>query len=76
MSAWQPIETAPKDDEPILACLGELRFIVRWLSVPELAVSGWSLDLGGEDYCAMWADKQPTHWMPLPKSPTEELPDG
>jgi hypothetical protein len=66
--AWKPIEGAPRDGEPILARRGELRFIVRWREEE----GGWSLDLGGEDYCALLhkAD-EPTEWCEL-----EPLPEA
>lgn len=61
MSEWQPIETAPKDNIPILAyCKGDVCKV--W----------WQTDfLDGSQYWQNEADSepQPTHWMPLPEPP-------
>lgn len=59
MNEWQPIETAPKDGESILA----------WL--PHLALPGCIYYSGGHWRWVTnggWAGV-PTHWMPLPPPP-------
>ena len=63
-SGWQPIESAPKDQEilvytrtwgPIVALLSEE--FGAWLSRMQVPVS-----IGEED-------EKPTHWQPLPAPP-------
>lgn len=67
MSEWQPIETAPKDAEVLIAeivrgfyVVGEARYhhdAECWL---------WA----GTDPSDHWAEPlYPTHWMPLPEPP-------
>lgn len=62
---WMPIETAPKCGTYILVWNGESMTVCRWaFGCWTLAQTGsWSAD----DECY-----GPTHWMPLPKPPTEE----
>lgn len=81
MNEWQPIETAPKDGQYIIAGRfrngDELCWVKhsRWMAAQEIAEFE-----GGdeEDYEAAWADGEdagepcyPTHWMPLPAPPQE-----
>ena len=68
---WQPIETAPRDSTPILVtgCNGG-RVILYAQFFEERADEsfkgpGW---LGCFEGMQMWL-AEPTHWMPLPKSP-------
>jgi hypothetical protein len=64
MSEWQPIITAPKDGEPILAWKpderrsGDWMTAVYWSDYP----FGWMF-VGGIHVV------HPTHWMPLPDPP-------
>lgn len=64
---WQPIETAPKNGDPILACIAGATFFpekVQWL--PGL---GWSYG------CLKHGPAIPlTHWMPLPEPPHVTTP--
>jgi len=71
MTSWQPIETAPRDETPILAydgtdittvCGSEVLGRVSW----ELSV-GMISDPG--DSWPIERDFYPTHWMPLPDLP-------
>lgn len=58
-SPWQPIETAPKDGIRILVTIlgrPQNTYVVRWKN------EKW------EDQSGSWS--YPTHWMPLPKPPT------
>ena len=57
-TAWQPIETAPKDGTKILACVqgGFETLIVWWEAYRDS--HEWFYD--NDSYT--W----PTHWMPLP----------
>ena len=70
---WQPIETAPTDETPILVWGGtyetdlsepykndEIRLVSR---------SGAIWYETGGCYYASWVSN-PTHWMPLPPPPT------
>ena len=75
MSEWQPIETAPKDGTEIL------------LKIPQLWEEPQGRIGSGDYFSACWYDEssefwvnrlggwislyRPTHWMPLPKSPSE-----
>jgi hypothetical protein len=56
-TTWQPIETAPKDGEVILACYAP----------KNLQKTTWWT---GENW-QMWRGIQPTHWMPLPQPPNK-----
>ena len=56
MSEWKPIETAPKNKDPVIVAfknreVGVARFNGEWLS------------LGG------YRIENLTHWMPLPEPP-------
>jgi hypothetical protein len=75
MSEWQPIETAPKDEDADVLLDGPLGIGVgHWR--PELEQededgspstpipSGW---WGERGYWPDEPDNQPTHWMPLPE---------
>lgn len=71
---WQPIETAPRDGTPILACgdadLSDPSFIGE--DVP--CVVRWHNTYGGDRY--YWElfhydafQYNPSHWLPLPEPP-------
>ncbi len=61
MSAWQPIETAPRDGAKILVWIFERHDIVRW---------DWQLECWvTPDELLEIGSKAPTHWMPLPEPP-------
>ena len=68
---WQPIETAPKDGTEVLV------FWPYWSRKPFIAF--YSGDVGGWDgerclsptHCEAYAERAPTHWMPLPEPPEE-----
>ena len=80
MTAWQPIETAPRDGTHILAILvlppskvrsGYNSYIYEvWWS--EYAKKGKSVLFEGQ-YFSGWQpwpfEANPTHWMPLPPPP-------
>ncbi len=80
MSAWQPIETAPKDGTRILMADGKLFTAGRWAKSIWTPGGRWSTDYpiafleddeetvnhdGGFDNEV----DHPTHWMPLPEPP-------
>lgn len=71
-SAWQPIETAPKDGKRILAWLGPYydACILRWASDADAERDAWI------DYDHFAPDPQPTHWMPLPALPSSLRPEA
>jgi hypothetical protein len=69
--AWQPIETAPKDQSFLLgawldpAGIYWSRAVIRW----------FNRDVGDEGYWATYpgyANNNPTHWQPLPTPPVKE----
>lgn len=65
---WQPIETAPKDWSQVI-----LYYQDSGLD-DDVMAGYYSCEDGGKD---CWMDNygdelKPTHWMPLPKPPTEE----
>ena len=58
---WKPIETAPKDGTPILACdEGSYPYIVEWF---EYGSGVW---IGADKM--YWS---PDYWMPLPSPPSK-----
>lgn len=67
---WQPIETAPKTRHAILVHCGDLQntYAVLWDETPIDMRAGW-FHWGADD---RRLEEQPTHWMPLPKSPSEK----
>lgn len=73
MSEWQPIETAPKDGTHILiATPGRSVLIAYWReeALFERFEKGaaWQV-FDCEDGWYSWAEKEATHWMPLPEAP-------
>lgn len=71
MSAWQPIETAPKDGTPILV-------YSREASDPQIVLASWREYQGSPDdggWYDWWDNNAPeidatvTHWQPLPEPP-------
>lgn len=64
---WQPIETAPRDGEWIMAYwptmgIGMFPFVVFW-------DEGWE---PASHYARDYGEVYPTHWMPLPPPPTPD----
>ena len=77
-SRWQPIETAPKDNEDsILVCdarvVGGFHQVVWWSEGPKATGYNWYTSDGPNFHRDAF-----THWMPLPKEPalTEAQPKG
>lgn len=70
MSAWQPIETAPKNYDDI------------WLGAEDRVVKGWWSDKFNEWTYTVLMEKiewEPTHWQPVivlptPAPPTQNSP--
>ncbi len=61
---WQPIETAPKDKEILVAYVGNV-MIARY----SRALNGFPARWIGP-YPDDFTYGGPTHWMPLPEPPT------
>lgn len=57
--AWQPIETAPKDEISKLGTDGVFTAVIDW--IPD--------NYFGDTGHARWHPITPTHWMPLPPPP-------
>ena len=74
---WQPIETAPKDGEPILVAGGVTMFDAEtfetWRTLYGVQMAygfygdAWLGGCGSEAGSQHWL--RPTHWMPLPPPP-------
>jgi hypothetical protein len=67
MTAWQPIETAPKDGSVLLVCEvgldSSMTYAVAFWGAQQDGVETWfGLDLLPLGYSL-------THWMPLPEPP-------
>jgi len=66
---WQPIETAPRDDESVLlfkpntARAGASTFVGYWTDDPLYVWAGW-VPVGG-----VYVIHGVTHWRPLPDPP-------
>lgn len=78
MSEWQPIETAPKDGEPVLLYKPNERMVGSYVTVgwwsPDDGEGGgvWHDKTGCLGYFSRIAEAKqgyPTHWMPLPQPP-------
>ena len=65
---WQKIETAPKDETDILACLidEDLQYmdVIYWGQIGVEDDEMWLTSCGAEEVYST-----PTHWMPLPEAP-------
>ena len=77
MSEWQPIETAPRDGSFFLACGGFLYDGGASFEVLRFAGENGTPGQHGPfiwatpcSIVSVWAERVPTHWMPLPKPPT------
>lgn len=69
---WQPIEIAPKDGSDIL-CTDGLEVKTAFWSTNAWVT--WNRE-GSWRALLCWSDSEiicPTHWMPLPKPPKEDL---
>lgn len=76
-SPWQPIATAPRNNETVLLCVPRLGVITgrrgkpqrRWTRAGIIEVDTWIV--------LYWCNfdfvrrNPPTHWMPLPPPPSE-----
>lgn len=71
VTQWQPIETAPRDGTEIVAVFREYSFKKRngeMLAIPECRTVVY---YNGSDWVGdgVYYDTEPSHWMPLPKTP-------
>ena len=70
---WQPIETAPKDDdELILVANNEGVWVAKYHPIYQSGFkpsNPWSSMLLNHDHIRFRSSSIPTHWMPLPKAP-------
>lgn len=86
MSAWLPIETAPRDGTVIDLWVNGERFADCKWGFPEHCCGeagqycdsewhgqseGWVVTHLNE---FLWTDDDPTHWMPLPTPPEDRQP--
>lgn len=80
---WQPIETAPRDGSRILVKNRDdgydeqtgYRTYSNDIGVAEWSKSGCCDDYGWiSSFCCDFVTRfEPTHWMPLPEPPKEEV---
>lgn len=63
--SWQPIDTAPRDGDCILAWDGETIAIVHWDDTGYMQRFVVTHDADDR----IWKDYTPTHWQPLPPPP-------
>jgi hypothetical protein len=75
---WQPIETAPKDGTPIIGLTPKNGYFggvigVEWNKRKSRMFDGVKIRVGGfwARSCRTQIVECPTHWMPLPKPPTQ-----
>ena len=75
MSEWQPIETAPKDQDVLLGW-----WWTEYVSTPRRVWTsevGWAFSSNKcskkSGYSNAWMHGNATHWMPLPDAPKDEL---
>lgn len=70
MNEWRSIETAPKDGTELLGydARCEVFYLFRWSKHNHIQIYGWvwQLEKFGEEVDGC----DPTHWMPLPPSPS------
>lgn len=70
MMEWQPIETAPKDGTEIIVYTATKRITTAWFcEETKLWPHDEVYSEDGEPCNVGW----PTHWMPLPEPPKEEV---
>jgi hypothetical protein len=67
MSEWQPIETAPKDGQTIVAFRNEIGKGAYTLIFWDDVEGQWAGLTATHE--KMLAKHQPTHWIPLPPRP-------
>lgn len=63
---WQPIDTAPKDGTEILVIASGGEVVISAYRPLNVEGSGFG---SIHSCCGYYEDLEPTHWMPIPKSP-------
>lgn len=85
MSKWQPISTAPKDGTEIIGCfVNDYGYQAKPTAYGPWTMAfkrnqwvaswdGWRVIESQTDFGTTYktTEVEPTHWMPLPKPPTE-----
>lgn len=70
VNTWQPIKTAPRDTKVIVSGFNfDDPKQGRWVDSAILTETGWAWNIEFSDA----GPYPPTHWMPLPAPPTDEL---
>lgn len=72
MSAWRPIESAPKDGTWVLLSCDHGQYVAGWLTEGDgdtVNFSGWYVEDNKHGPYAL-RGAAPTHWMPLPAEPS------
>jgi hypothetical protein len=70
-SDWRPIETAPQDGTAVLLHDGRHYYVATWSHVTGRGMAGWLHGLERGD--ASNIITHPTHWLPLPAPPRQEM---
>lgn len=75
MSEWQPITTAPRDEDPVLIYDPNAHHDGNGFAVASFQPPIPEQKMGeawlGCDELSNWVEYHPTHWMPLPPPPSE-----
>jgi hypothetical protein len=66
---WQPIDTAPKDDTPVLLWNGTVSVGSRSWHHEWFGLVNERIAIADDRGDAWTIEPKPTHWMPLPKGP-------
>ena len=72
-SAWQPIETAPRDGRELLCCCGDLIRVCRPKAFQQEVWEYFRDEVNAPGHT--WS-MEPTHWMPLPPAPVSRGEGG
>jgi hypothetical protein len=67
--AWRPIETAPEDENILVATTGGWVDTAFWTDEGEGRQWWWLVSANKFAQYPIHPDLVPTHWMPLPKHP-------
>jgi hypothetical protein len=70
-TVWRPIETAPEDENVLVATTGGWVDTAFWTDDGDGPKWWWLLSASAYARHPLHPDLVPTHWMPLPKHPEE-----